>query len=32
VAVIRDTIVIGPVDICDDDPKRPAIITGINAV
>jgi hypothetical protein len=32
VAVISDTIVIGQVDICDEEPKRPAIITGINAV
>jgi hypothetical protein len=32
VAVIRDTIVIGPVDIWGDDQKRAAIITGIKAV
>lgn len=32
VAVIKDTIVTGPVDICGDDPKRAATITGIKAV
>lgn len=32
VAVISDTIVTGPVDICGDDPKSAAIITGIQAV
>jgi len=32
VAVIRETIVIGPVDIWGEDQKRAAMITGIQAV
>ena len=31
VAVISDTIVIGQVDICGEDQKSAATITGINA-
>lgn len=32
VAVMSETIVTGPVDICGDDPKSAAMITGIQAV
>ena len=32
VAVMSDTIVTGPVDICGHEPNNAAMITGINAV